>query len=94
MPRSLPGSVTGLPCNSTSPDVCCSSPARMRTSVDLPQPEGPTTQRNSRRWVSKLILSSASVEPLAVVKTLLRLSTLRMTSRALSRSKRARTADD
>ena len=36
------------------PRLCCSSPARMRTSVDLPQPDGPTTQRNSRRWVCEI----------------------------------------
>ena len=65
----------------------------MRTSVDLPQPDGPTTHKNSRRWVSKLILLSASVEPFPVVNTLLRLSTLRMTSRSFSRAKRARTTD-
>ena len=66
----------------------------MRTSVDLPQPDGPTTQRNSRRWVWKLMSLSASVSRFPVVNTLLRCSTLRMTSRAFSRSKRARTSLD
>src|SRR3974390_613426 len=66
----------------------------MRTSVDFPHPEGPTTQRNSRRWVSKLIWLSASVERLALLKSLVSPSTLRITSRCFSRSKRARTADD
>ena len=94
MPRSLPGPITGLPCSSTSPPECSSSPARMRTRVDLPQPDGPTTHRNSRRWVSKLMSVSANVEPLVVVNVLLSLSTLRMTSRSFSRSKRARTAVD
>ena len=29
------------------PEVCWSRPARMRSSVDFPQPLGPTMQRNS-----------------------------------------------
>ena len=31
-----------------------SRPARIRASVDLPQPEGPITHKNSRRWAPKL----------------------------------------
>ncbi len=30
-----------------SPEVICSSPATIRSSVDLPQPEGPTMTTNS-----------------------------------------------
>ena len=63
MPRSRPGPVTGLPSSKTSPELGSSSPARIRTRVDLPQPDGPTTQRNSRRCVTKLMSFSASVSP-------------------------------
>ena len=41
------GLVTGLPRRSTRPFVGRSSPATHLSSVVLPQPEGPTTQRNS-----------------------------------------------
>src|SRR5947199_4032042 len=47
MPRSLPGPETGWPFTSTSPWSGRSSPAIMRSSVDLPQPEGPSSTRNS-----------------------------------------------
>src|SRR5258708_33833071 len=41
MPRSAPGAATGAPSSSTRPMVGESSPATMRSSVDLPHPEGP-----------------------------------------------------
>ena len=41
MPRSGPGRVTGLPSSRTCPAVGVSSPATRRSSVDLPQPDGP-----------------------------------------------------
>ena len=41
MPRSAPGAATGAPSSSTRPVVGVSSPATMRSSVDLPQPDGP-----------------------------------------------------
>ena len=39
--------VTSLPSMAISPDVGRSSPAMVRSSVDLPQPEGPTKTTNS-----------------------------------------------
>src|SRR5262252_6376720 len=47
MPRSAPGPVTSVPSRRTRPVVGWSSPAIMRRSVDLPQPEGPGGQRKS-----------------------------------------------
>ena len=47
MPRSGPGPSTGLPSTVTLPLVGSSSPPMMLSSVDFPQPEGPTTQTNS-----------------------------------------------
>src|SRR5512147_42274 len=41
MPRSAPGPVTRAPSSSTHPEVGVSRPATMRSSVDLPHPEGP-----------------------------------------------------
>ena len=38
-----------------SPPLISSSPASMRSSVDLPQPEGPTSTTNSPSLMSKLI---------------------------------------
>ncbi len=37
-----------------------SNPARMRSRVDLPLPEGPSTHTNSRGWMENESLSSAS----------------------------------
>src|SRR4029453_5222041 len=48
-------SLTGLPSMATVPDVISSRPASMRSSVDLPQPDGPTRTMNSPSWMSKLI---------------------------------------
>src|SRR5262252_10365640 len=47
MPRSAPGPVTGAPSRRTRPVVGRSSPATMRRSVDLPQPDGPRRHRKS-----------------------------------------------
>ena len=41
MPRSGPGRVTGLPSSRICPAVGVSRPATRRSSVDLPQPDGP-----------------------------------------------------
>src|SRR3989344_3179340 len=61
----------------TWPWVGCTSPARMRSSVDLPQPEGPSTAMNSWRPMSKLALSSATPSlPSEEVKTWLTRSKL------------------
>src|SRR5438034_1166345 len=66
MPRSGPGSVTGRPNTSTSPQLggCCGgSPATRRRMVLLPQPDGPSTQTNSplpgRSATTKLTLQMA-----------------------------------
>src|SRR4026209_2176537 len=47
MPGAAPGPTTGSPSSNTRPVVGRSSPATMRSSVDLPQPEGPRMQMNS-----------------------------------------------
>ena len=47
-PRSEAGTfVTRWPSIRISPPLTCSRPAMMRSSVDLPQPEGPTNTTNS-----------------------------------------------
>ena len=64
----------------------------MRTKVDLPQPDGPTTQRNSRRWVTRSMSFKATVTPpSALRKVFVSFSTRRATSRLFSFSNRART---
>ncbi len=44
----------GAPAHSATPDVACSSPARIRNSVVLPQPIDPTTERNSPSRISRI----------------------------------------
>src|SRR5690349_22898211 len=61
MPRSAPGPVTGAPSSSTRPVVGVSSPATMRSSVDLPQPEGPSRQMKSLSATVSDVGSSARV---------------------------------
>ena len=46
-------SLTTRPLISSSPDVTSSSPAIIRKSVDLPQPDGPTNTTNSPSWISR-----------------------------------------
>src|SRR5215510_9012150 len=46
-----------------SPAVCSSRPAMIRSSVDLPEPEGPTSARNSPSLTSMLTDWSAAVAP-------------------------------
>src|ERR1700730_6295231 len=49
MSRNLAGTaLTTLPSIDTVPDVIGSSPAIMRNTVDLPQPDGPSSTMNSR----------------------------------------------
>src|SRR5262245_22557034 len=45
------------------PLVSCASPARMRSRVDFPQPEGPTMQRNSPGATFRSMSSSATTRP-------------------------------
>ena len=61
MPRSTLGPVTGTPSSSTRPLVGTSSPAMMRSSVDLPQPEGPRIVMKSLSATVSDVGTSASV---------------------------------
>ncbi len=64
MPRLAGGTVSTLrPSISTSPEVRSSSPAMMRSSVDLPQPEGPTKTTNSPSATSRSMPFSTSTLP-------------------------------
>ena len=55
----------------------------MRTTVDLPQPDGPITHMISRRCARKLTLSSARVVPPSrIVKSFTRPRTSRITGRS------------
>ena len=47
----------------TSPDVMVSTPAIMRSSVDLPQPDGPTMTQKWPSGTSKLTPFTASTPP-------------------------------
>jgi hypothetical protein len=61
MPRSGPGPITGLPFRMMRPVVGRSSPATSRSSVDLPQPDGPRMVTKSLSGTSRLVGSSARV---------------------------------
>ena len=64
MSRSLGGrSLTTRSPIRISPDVTCSSPASMRSSVDLPQPDGPTRTTNSPSAMSMETPCSTSTVP-------------------------------
>src|SRR5687768_747450 len=53
MSRSLDSmSLTTRPSIAIVPPVTSSSPASMRSKVDLPQPDGPTSTMNSPSWMS------------------------------------------
>ena len=60
------GLVTAWPSSTIRPDESACSPAIDQSRVDLPQPDGPTTQTNSPSWTSMENPSSASVRPLGV----------------------------
>ena len=63
MPRSAGAvALTRLPSISMSPEVASSRPAMMRSSVDLPQPEGPTKTTNSPSRTSRSTPLMTSVE--------------------------------
>ena len=66
MPRSGLGPSTGLPSTVTVPSVGTSRPPMMFKSVDLPQPDGPTTVMNSFSWMSRSTPLSATISPLRV----------------------------
>src|SRR4029079_8446590 len=57
MAREREGPLTRCPWKTTAPLVGCSSPAKRRSSVVLPHPDGPTMHRNSPSSTSKLTSS-------------------------------------
>jgi hypothetical protein len=63
MPRSAPGPAMGLPSSTMLPLVGVSSPATMRSSVDLPQPEGPRMVMKSFSCTLRSVACSATVPP-------------------------------
>src|SRR5215471_16008052 len=64
MSRSLGGrSLTSRSPMRSSPDVMVSRPATMRRAVDLPQPDGPTSTRNSPSSMLRS-MSTTAVTPL------------------------------
>ena len=64
MPRLAGGTtVTSAPSISTRPEVASSSPAMTRSSVDLPQPDGPTKTTNSPSVTSRSMPFSTSTVP-------------------------------
>ena len=64
MSRSFGGSaLTTRPSIAISPEVISSSPASIRSSVDLPQPDGPTSTTNSPSAMSIETPCSTSSAP-------------------------------
>ena len=64
MSRSFGGTrLTTLPPIAISPSVISSSPAIIRSSVDLPQPEGPTSTQNSPSAIAMSTPRMTCVEP-------------------------------
>src|SRR6516162_4335758 len=64
MSRSLGATeLTILPSMRISPSLMLSRPAIIASSVDLPQPDGPTSAMNSPVWASRLIPLRTSTEP-------------------------------
>src|SRR6185369_6164038 len=70
MPRSAPGPLTGRPSSSIVPAVGASKPATMRSSVLLPQPDGPRMVMKSFSCTDRSVACSATVPPLAPGKVL------------------------
>jgi len=58
------GRVTARPATKTLPVVAGRRPEMIRSSVDLPQPLGPTSATSSPRSTPKEMLRSASTGPL------------------------------
>src|SRR6266699_3507004 len=65
-------SVTSRSPIAIEPSVTSSSPAIMRSSVDLPQPDGPTRTRNSPLAISRDTSSTATTPPEKTFVTLSR----------------------
>src|SRR5882757_1358728 len=59
-----------------SPEVTSSSPASIRRSVDLPQPDGPTRTKNSPSWMSRETPSTAVTAPKDFVTSASRISAI------------------
>ena len=51
---------TSAPSSSTRPAVGCSKPAIIFSSVVLPQPDGPSSEKNSPRAIEKSARSTAT----------------------------------
>ena len=63
MPRSGPGAATVRPSTSMPPRVGCEKPAMALSSVDFPQPDGPSRQTNSPRLMVKSMSLRATTSP-------------------------------
>ena len=61
MPAMESGPSTSWPSTNTWPSVGGHNPVTKRISVDLPQPDGPTTATNSPSATARLVPLSASV---------------------------------
>ena len=59
----MPWPVTGLPPMRISPAAGVRKPAMMLSSVDLPQPDGPTMQTNSEAPILKLTFLTPGTLP-------------------------------
>ena len=55
-----PMPVTSAPCSRTWPRVGCSNPAIMRSVVVLPQPDGPSREKNSPSRIVRLTPRTAA----------------------------------
>ena len=81
MPTQGCGPVTLSVPTVNSPEVAGINPPMIRSSVDLPQPEGPMIEKNSPAWTSRETLSTAGTNaaPLSgSPKTLLTLRRVKM----------------
>jgi hypothetical protein len=68
MPSSVCGRLTARPSTAITPDVGRMRPAMSMASVVLPQPEGPTIERNSPPRTSNEMPSRARTSPSGVGK--------------------------
>src|SRR5205807_3605237 len=67
--RSGPGALTGLPKASTVPSSGAMKPAMTLSSVDLPQPDGPSRQTNSPGATSRSMFSKARMACVNCLRT-------------------------
>src|SRR4051812_20906268 len=85
MPRSGPGPGTGLPHISSAPSLAVSKPPTIRSSVDLPQPEGPIRQMNSPFSIRSEASASAVIASAPKAKRLVTCWTSRIGSMVTAR---------